>query len=101
MVDLATLKQVAVATGGTRGDEIKTSADGRVFISQSHQVDVLGPILPPQCPSTNPPPQGIVALPLGSISVTFDEDMLTGDPPTPTRSSTRPTTFSPATPAAP
>ena len=83
MIDVATLHQVAVALGGTRGDEIKTSADGRIFISQSHQVDVLNPIQPPHVASTNPPPQGIVSLPLGTVSVTFDEDMFVGDPTNP------------------
>ena len=78
MIDPSTLQQVALATGGTRGDEIKTSADGRIFISQSHQVDVLNPIQPPHVASTNPPAQGIVSLPLGSVSVTFDEDMFVG-----------------------
>src|SRR5262249_40020966 len=71
MIDVVTLKQVALATGGTRGDEIKVSADGRVFISQSHQVDVLNPVQPPHVASTNPPPQGIVALPLGTVGITF------------------------------
>src|SRR5262249_27173884 len=80
MVDLATLQQVAVATGGTRGDEIKTAPDGRVFLSQSHQVDVLNPVRPPHVASTNPPPQGVVSLPFGQLNVTFDEDMLAGDP---------------------
>src|SRR5438874_6113486 len=37
MVDLATLQQVAVATGGSRGDNIVTTRDGRVLLSQSHQ----------------------------------------------------------------
>ncbi|MGA2068563.1 MAG: CARDB domain-containing protein, partial [Thermoguttaceae bacterium] len=76
MVDLATLQQIAVATGGTRGDEIETTADGRVLLSQSLQVDVLNPALAPHVVSSNPPPQAEVALPLGSVSVTFDEDML-------------------------
>ena len=76
MVDLATLQQVALATGGSRGDEITTSADGRVFISQTYQIDVVSPLEPPVVASTNPPPGAIIALPLGSVSVTFDEDML-------------------------
>ncbi len=76
MVDLATLQQLAVATGGSRGFEITTSADGRVFISQTSQIDVLNPIQPPSVAATNPPDGAVVALPLGSISVTFDEDML-------------------------
>ena len=78
MIDLATLQQVALATGGTRGYLVTTSSDGRVFISQSHQVDVLNPIEPPLVANTNPPPQSIVALPLGSVTVTFNEDMLVG-----------------------
>ncbi|MGA2035933.1 MAG: putative Ig domain-containing protein, partial [Thermoguttaceae bacterium] len=76
MVDLATLQQIAVATGGTRGDEIATTADGRVLLSQSYQVDSLNPIRAPHVASTNPAPKALLALPLGSISVTFDEDML-------------------------
>jgi hypothetical protein len=76
MVDLATLQQVALATGGTRGDEIKTSADGRIFLSQSNQIDVLSPIQPPRVASTNPAPQAVVSLPLGSLSATFDQAML-------------------------
>src|SRR5262249_8036107 len=33
MVDLATLQRVAVATGGTRGDVVRTTPDGRVLLS--------------------------------------------------------------------
>ena len=76
MVDLVTMHTLAVATGGSRGDEIKTTPDGRVLLSQSHQVDVLGPVTAPHVVSVNPPPGADVALPLGSISVTFDQDML-------------------------
>ncbi len=75
MVDLATMQVLAVATGGSRGDEIKTTADGRVLLSQSHQVDVLGPITAPHVIAVNPPPGSDVALPLGSISIVFDQDM--------------------------
>jgi hypothetical protein len=76
MVDLATMKVVDVASGGTRGDIVTTSADGRVFLSQSNQVDVLGPVRAPHVASTNPPPGSLVALPFASIAVTFDDDML-------------------------
>ncbi|MBL8480671.1 MAG: putative Ig domain-containing protein, partial [Rhodocyclaceae bacterium] len=78
MVDLATLHRVALASGGSRGDQIKTTADGRILISQSHQVDVLNPVRPPQVVATNPPPDAIVALPTASLTVTFDLDMATG-----------------------
>ncbi len=76
MVDLATMQTLAVATGGTRGDEITTTPDGRVLLSQSLQVDVLGPIVAPRVLAVDPPPGAVVALPLGSISVSFDQDML-------------------------
>ncbi len=76
MVDLATMQTLAVATGGSRGDEIKTTPDGRVLLSQSLQVDVLGPVTAPHVLAVNPPPAAVVALPLGSISVTFSQDML-------------------------
>jgi len=76
MVDLATMQTLAVATGGTRGDKITTTPDGRVLLSQSLQVDVLGPVVAPRVLAVDPPPSSVVALPLGSISVSFDQDML-------------------------
>src|SRR5262249_45136444 len=56
-----------------------TSEDGRVFVSQSHQIDVLRPILAPAVLATNPPNGATVVLPLGSVSITFDRDMFEGD----------------------
>ncbi len=79
MVDLATMQTLAVATGGSRGDEIKTTPDGRVLLSQSLQVDVLGPVTAPHVLAVDPPPSSVVSLPLGRISVTFDQDMLADD----------------------
>ena len=52
MVDVATLKRIAVATGGTRGDVVFATSDGRVLISQSGQVDVLAPAVAPQVVAT-------------------------------------------------
>ncbi|KPJ75957.1 MAG: hypothetical protein AMJ54_13385, partial [Deltaproteobacteria bacterium SG8_13] len=80
MVDIATLRRVAVATGGTRGDVVITTSDGRVLLSQSHQVDVIHPVYAPSVVATNPPTDAIVPLPLPFISVTFDQDMLVDDP---------------------
>ncbi|MGE3817844.1 MAG: putative Ig domain-containing protein, partial [Isosphaeraceae bacterium] len=80
MVDLATLRRVALATGGTRGDVVRTTTDGRVLLSQSHQIDVLGPLRAPRVAGANPPSDALASLPLGSVAVTFDRDMLAGDP---------------------
>ena len=44
MIDVATLRRVAVASGGSRGDVVITTSDGRVLLSQTTQVDVLGPL---------------------------------------------------------
>ena len=79
MVDLATLHTIAVARGGSRGDIVKTNARGQVLLSQSHQIDVLSPVVAPRVVGTNPPDNALIALPLTSISVTYDRDMLAGD----------------------
>ncbi len=78
MVDVTTLQQVAVAQGGTRGFDVFATSDGRLLISQSHEVDVLEPVVPPSVVAVNPPPNSIAALPLAFIDVTFDQDMFAG-----------------------
>ena len=54
MVDLATMQTVNVATGGTRGDFLHVSPDGRLYITQSNEVDVLSPVLPPHVIAATP-----------------------------------------------
>ncbi len=78
MIDVATLRRVTVADGGSRGDVIVTTADGRVLISQSNQVDVLNPAIAPLVIATNPPTGGIAVLPMSTITITFDQQMYTG-----------------------
>ena len=78
MVDLATMRRVAIADGGTRGDVATTTSDGRLLISQSESVDVLRPLQVPEIVATHPSEHSLVALPLGSIRITFSEDMFTG-----------------------
>jgi YD repeat-containing protein len=80
MVDLATLHTVAIATGGTRGDELKATPRGQILISQSDQVDILSPVQAPRVAGSNPPDGATVGLPLGTITVIFDHDMFQGDP---------------------
>jgi subtilase family serine protease len=76
MVDLATRNYLTVADGGSRGDIIEASNDGKLLLSQSHEVTVFSPVTAPQVAYTNPADESIVALPKGSISVTFDQAML-------------------------
>ena len=75
MVDLATLRTVAIARAGSRGDVVTTTRKGRVLLSQSTQVDVLNPAAAPKVIATNPPHDAVVALPWSVFSVTFDQDM--------------------------
>ncbi|NLS91835.1 MAG: hypothetical protein GXX96_06600, partial [Planctomycetaceae bacterium] len=79
LADMATLRRVAVASGGSRGDAVATTSDGRLLISQSHQVDVLNPLAPPVIVAVNPPANSVVALPLPQITITFDQDMAADD----------------------
>ena len=76
MVDVATLQTVALATGGTRGGVVITTADGRVLLSQTNGVDVIAPAYAPAVIGTNPPNAAVEPLPLPYLTVTFDEDML-------------------------
>ncbi len=78
MVNVTTLQQVAVAQGGTRGFAVLATGDGRVLISQSHEVDLLLPIQAPNVVASNPPAGATVSLPLGTVSITFDHDMFQG-----------------------
>jgi hypothetical protein len=76
MVDIASLQTIAVARGGPRAETLATTADGRLFIAQADQIDVLNAVLPPVVVSTNPVNQGFVPLPIGVVTVRFDQDML-------------------------
>ncbi|MEM9827396.1 MAG: CARDB domain-containing protein, partial [Planctomycetota bacterium] len=78
MVDMATLQRLPLATGGTRGDALETTADGRILVSQSDAVDVIRPLSVPRITATYPAPETTVALPLGMIAVSFSEDMFVG-----------------------
>lgn len=83
MVDLVTLRRVALADGGSRGDGVATTGDGRVLLSQSRQVDVLSPIVAPAVIATTPVDGAFAALPVPHVTVQFSQDMLTGDPAAP------------------
>lgn len=54
---------------------VMTTSDGRILISQSHQVDVLNLLRSPLVAATNPPDAGVVMLPFPYLSITFDQPM--------------------------
>ncbi len=80
MVDVATMQSTVIARGGTRGDVLITTSDGRVLLSQSNQVDVIAPAVAPIVTSTSPADQATIPLPLPLVAIRFDQDMFAGDP---------------------
>ncbi len=79
MIDTITRRQLNLAENGSRGDSVLATTDGRIFVSQSGQVDLLTAQLEPTVIATNPPDQANVALPLSLFTVRFDQEMRTGD----------------------
>ena len=75
MVDLATLHTLAVARGGPSAEQLLATSDGRLLVSNGSQVDVIAPLIAPSVRRTSPTDGSIVALPLSSITITFDRDM--------------------------
>jgi subtilase family serine protease len=80
MVDLATLRRITVAHGGSRGDAVLATSDGRLLVSQSNQIDSLSVDRAPLVLATNPPDEGVAALPLTLLTVVFDQDILATSP---------------------
>ncbi|MCY2990701.1 MAG: Ig-like domain-containing protein, partial [Planctomycetota bacterium] len=78
LVDVVTRRQTTLAKGGSRGDVVQTTSDGRILLSQSGQVDVISPAIRPMVAQVNPPNASIVALPMPSIAITFDRGLYTG-----------------------
>ncbi len=76
MFDLNTRQSLIVARGGSRGDIVTATSDGRVLISQTHEIDVFKPLVAPHVLTVNPPDGVTVPLPLTSILIRFDQDML-------------------------
>ena len=73
------MDRVVIAVGGSRGETVQTTADGRLLIAQSHQVDVVSPIVAPRVLAVNPPDGAAAPLPMSQIKIRFDHDMFHGD----------------------
>ncbi|MDH5639643.1 MAG: putative Ig domain-containing protein, partial [Nitrospira sp.] len=82
MVDIVSLQTTVIARGGPRAETIATTADGRLFLAQADQIDVLQAVVPPVVVATTPIHQGFAPLPIGTITVRFDQDMFVADPTT-------------------
>ncbi len=79
MVDLASLGSVMIASGGSRGDFLHVGPGGRLFVTQSNQVDVFLPVVPPRVLSLNPLPGASILPVVNKARVTFTADMAHDD----------------------
>ena len=78
MIELASKRILQVASGGTRGESIITTADGRILVAQSQSVDEIAPAKVPKVTAITVPEGSLVPLPLQEIGIVFDQDMAMG-----------------------
>ena len=76
MIDLVTGQSITVASGGQRGDFAHVGPDGRLYITQSDQIDVFSPILPPQVVAVNPANNAQIPPGVTTAEVTFNGAMI-------------------------
>ncbi|HUB24490.1 MAG TPA: CARDB domain-containing protein, partial [Tepidisphaeraceae bacterium] len=75
MIDLATLNVITVASGGERGDFLHVGPDGRLYVTESDEIDVFSPIVAPHIVAVNPPNGESVNPIVNTATITFDSDM--------------------------
>jgi hypothetical protein len=78
MIELQSRRVLQLAQGGTRGETLLTTADGRVLVAQSTRIDEIAPIKAPTVLATSVADGALVPLPLTQIAVSFDQAMWTG-----------------------
>ncbi len=74
-VDLASLQTLDIASGGSRGEYTAVGPDGRLYISQSNQIDVLFPLVAPNVIAPNPVNNSSVNPAVTTATITFDSAM--------------------------
>ncbi|MFO0444029.1 MAG: putative Ig domain-containing protein, partial [Betaproteobacteria bacterium] len=86
MVELASRRVLQLAQGGTRGEALLATPDGRVLVAQSSRIDEIAPIKAPQVVGASVGDGALVPLPLTQLAVAFDQPMWTGSSGTDTSS---------------
>ncbi|ULU23434.1 tandem-95 repeat protein [Dyella terrae] len=81
MIELQSRRVLQVASGGTQGEGVITTADGRILVAQTGSVDEIAPAHAPKVIATSVPDGALVPLPLNQIAVQFDQDMWLGSDP--------------------
>ncbi len=78
LIHLKDQQVIEVARGGTRGETVVITADGRILVAQTNGVDELSLAQAPKVDAVTVPDGGLVPLPLTTIGVVFDQAMWTG-----------------------
>ncbi|HEX8964211.1 MAG TPA: putative Ig domain-containing protein, partial [Rhodocyclaceae bacterium] len=78
MIELSSRRILQVATGGTHGEAIMTTGDGRILVAESGRVDEIAPMRAPKVTAVSVPDGALVPLPLNQIAVVFDQPMWLG-----------------------
>jgi subtilase family serine protease len=80
MVELTSKQVLQLAGGGTQGESIVTTADGRILVAQTGHIDVIAPRKAPTVQAITVPDGSLLPLPMAQIGVVFDQDIWTGEP---------------------
>jgi len=78
MIELTSKRILQVATGGTRGESIIATSDGRILIAETGHIDEIAPLKAPNVTAISIAEGALIPLPLGMIAVSFDQNMWTG-----------------------
>ena len=78
MIELQSRKVLQLAAGGTRGESLLTTADGRILIGETAHIDEIAPIKAPKVVASSIEDGALIPLPLSTVSVSFDQPMWTG-----------------------
>ncbi|MER2625129.1 MAG: putative Ig domain-containing protein, partial [Accumulibacter sp.] len=79
MIELASRERLQLASGGTRGESIVATHDGRVLVAETGHIDEIAPWRAPLVKAVTVPNGALLPLPLNTIGVVFDQDMWIGD----------------------
>ncbi|HRD90794.1 MAG TPA: putative Ig domain-containing protein, partial [Accumulibacter sp.] len=79
MIELASRRLLQLAAGGTRGESLVATRDGRLLIAETHRIDEIAARRAANVLAVTVPDGALVPLPLNRIGVVFDQAMWLGE----------------------
>src|SRR5690606_37913917 len=77
-VERRSRRRLQVAQGGTRGETVLTTSDGRILVAQTSHIDEIAPLKAPQVVAASVSDGALLPLPVNQIAVRFDQAMWAG-----------------------